>query len=72
MEERVVHVCMHEIVNEERTGGPNLHASVELKEMRRRNKLVSSSGIEFRTCPINRTVKYLGHIFCPIDWRTGH
>ena len=55
MEEGVVHVRVYEIVDEERTGGPNLHASGELKGKKwRGNEPVAGSGTGFRTCPIDR------------------
>ena len=56
--------CVYEMMIEERTGGPNLHAGVQLRERRRRKnqyKVLELSSGPVRSIdtehPIDRTVK---------------
>ena len=56
--------CMYAMMIEERAGGPNLHAGVELKESRRRKNPFQVLELSFEHVrsigterPINRAVK---------------
>ena len=50
-----MHVCIYEIVNDERIGGPICYAGVELKEGKwRGGKSIAGFGTKFRTCLIHR------------------